>query len=214
MENTLAINGDKVVLLSKQIRSVSLNLSNVPHLIKQIIEEKMWRSFQHPSAGQVVDNSHLSFSEFVSAEPPTGLGSDLKTVENILVIQTRSSERSESQIAHEALDCFIREISVEAKTVSTSDLPDSAVDEISRLVQNSPRSLHDSPDLRRLKKNRPDLYYQVTEGQISTNRAMIEAGFRKQRFSIPQDDVSLAANTIRKRFSDQQVAQLIQHLQG
>lgn len=214
MRENLAINGDKVVLLSKQVRSASLNLSNIPHLVVQIIEQEMWKLYLHPSGGQEINNSHLSFADFVSSEPPNGLGSNLQTIENILVIQTRAKQRNDVQTAENALKLFASELTGVSRTLTVEELPQSVLAIMNEAKPPNTISKSQISALRKLERERPDLLGQVQSGNLSANKAMIEAGFRKRRFSIPQDDVAGAANAIRNKYSDQQIRQLVQQLQG
>ena len=55
--------------------------------------------------------------------------------------------------------------------------------------------------LKRLKRDRPDLFRKVVDGKLSANAAAIEAGFRRKTFTVPAD-VDGAAQALRRRFSD------------
>lgn len=211
MEEKLAIFGDKIVLLSKQLRNGAQSMSNVPHLIKQVLDQEMWKLFQHPSANQPVDNSHLTFIDFVMAQPPTGLGAQLKDLENILIVQTRSSDEKDAEVAREALDLLSREVGKSLDEMGLQSIPESIIDKLERKTSTSSNAKASA--LRRLQRERPDLYDQIIEGKYSINQAMITAGFRKRRFSIPQDDISGAANAIRNRLTLDQILALIRELQ-
>lgn len=211
MEQDLALYGDKVVLLSKHLRNGSQSLSNIPYLVKQVIEQKMWERFQHPSASQLIDNSHLQFLDFVTTQPPNGLGTDLKTIENILLVQSRASDKKDAEAAHEALDLFVHEVKTAAGNVDLEELPPSDVDELKKTMRPTGRTREYA--LRRLQNMRPDLHGQVVNGELSPNKALIEAGLRERRITISQDNVGKAASSIRRKFSESQIEALIQELQ-
>ena len=67
--------------------------------------------------------------------------------------------------------------------------------------------------LRRLRKDRPDLLDKVVAGEMTVNRAAIDAGFRK-----PQDtwtaptDIPKLVRAIRKRYNEDQIRLLAQIL--
>jgi len=48
--------------------------------------------------------------------------------------------------------------------------------------------------LRRLKKSRPDLHARVLAGELSPNKAMVEAGFRRKMIQVPFDPERAAVN--------------------
>ena len=52
--------------------------------------------------------------------------------------------------------------------------------------------------MKRLRRDRPDLFGRVVAGEMSPNAAAIEAGFRRRMISVP-DDPELAAQTLRRR---------------
>ena len=210
MDKNLAIFGDKIVLLSKQLRSSAQSMSNIPYLIKQILDDEMWKLFQHPSASQVIDNSNLSFVEFVTTQPPVGLGSELKDLENILVVQTRSNNNKDAEIAQEGLQILSREVGKAIEEMGLHTLPESIANRFENEKKSSSKAKISA--LRRLERERPDLYSHCMEGKISINQAMIEAGFRKRRFSVPQDNISGAANAIRNRLTEEQILALITEL--
>lgn len=54
---------------------------------------------------------------------------------------------------------------------------------------------------RRLRRDRPDLYERVVEGELSANAAAIEAGFRRRTATIPVDSVESAVGALLRRFT-------------
>lgn len=211
-DKNLSAYGDKVVLLSKQIRSSSLNLSNIPYLIKQVIQENMWQQFLHPSAGQLVDNEAKTFRDFIVSQPPDGIGSDLKEIENILLVQTRSPHKDDADVAQEALELFIDKVAKDEGIMDLDTLPESLADKLKEQIDK--KSKKASYELRRLKREYPELYQNVQQGELSEYQAAIQAGFRKRRFSLPEGDVMAAATTIKKKFSSDELSLLIKELEN
>ena len=61
--------------------------------------------------------------------------------------------------------------------------------------------------LRRLQRNRPDLYGQVIAGELSAHEAMVQAGFRDKQIMIPAEPRK-AARRLRLHFTDEQFSEL------
>jgi len=65
--------------------------------------------------------------------------------------------------------------------------------------------------LRRLRELRPNLHGKVLAGELSVNRAMIAAGFRKRNIIVTKD-VKRAARTLRQYFNREEISRLIEFL--
>jgi hypothetical protein len=63
--------------------------------------------------------------------------------------------------------------------------------------------------LRRLKKDRPELYDKVVKGQLSAHEAMVKAGFRKPYKSV-RPEVNHVAAFLHEHFDDGQLREIIQ----
>ncbi len=66
---------------------------------------------------------------------------------------------------------------------------------------------------RHLRIVRPDLHKKVLLKELSINRAMIEAGLRKNTFAVATD-VSKICSAIKEKFTPGQIAEIIEQLQG
>jgi hypothetical protein len=53
--------------------------------------------------------------------------------------------------------------------------------------------------LRQLRDHRPDLHARVIADELSAHKAMIEAGFRKRTFTVP-DDIDAPAEALKRQF--------------
>jgi hypothetical protein len=158
----------------------------------------------------LINNSEKTFVDFVNSQPPSGLGSDLKTLENILLVQTRSDDVRDAATAREALEIFGSKIS-DIDEHDLEALPESVADKVKNEKRNvAPRKNY---ALLKLEREKPELHNQVVAGQLSLNKALIDAGFRERRFSISLDSVEKAASTIRHKLSDAQIQTLVQQLQ-
>jgi hypothetical protein len=163
------------------------NLTSIPMLVKTIIREEMWREFYVDRTKELV--SHTRFADFVAAQPMKGLGADIK-----LLKRTCSGDEE----ALKLLD-LIDEAEKEAPAVFHGNRHTSGVVNI---VNDTTRPQGNTRQhaLRKLRTGRPDLHALVLDKKLSPNAAMIEAGYRKQTFSIQSDPVS-AAQYLKRHFT-------------
>jgi hypothetical protein len=68
---------------------------------------------------------------------------------------------------------------------------------------NSTRPMGNSAmqGLRRLRTQRPDLHQRVLDSELSVHAAMIEAGFRKPKMTVPVDSPRAAIRALLRRFT-------------
>jgi hypothetical protein len=177
-------NGQLVTGLMEAVLDGERSLNDVPMLVKTIIREGMWREFYVDRTKQLVE--HARFADFVAAQPMEGLGADIG-----LLKRTCSGDE-------EAID-LIDKAEKEAPAVFHGNQYTSGV--VSN-GHNTTRPVGTTRQyaLRKLRKGRPDLHALVLDKKLSPHAAMIEAGYRKQTFSIQSDPVS-AARTLKRRFT-------------
>jgi hypothetical protein len=56
-------------------------IENIPKLVKQIINDRMWESLTVEETGEVVEFD--SFEEMITTEPPEGLGTSIDTLKKL-----------------------------------------------------------------------------------------------------------------------------------
>lgn len=78
-------------------------------------------------------------------------------------------------------------------------------------VESRPTGNTEQAAIRRLRKDRPDLLERVKEGALSAHRAMVEAGFRRQTITIPNDPQA-AARRLLRHFEGERLAALMRAL--
>jgi hypothetical protein len=111
------------------------------------------------------------------------------------------------------------------KRVVTDDLE--AVDLLDRALQSAPslftagNNVPGRPEgntqakaLRRLRKDAPELHAEVLAGRLSAHTAMVQAGFRRKTITVPASEPAAAARVLRKNFSAEGSAELIEALQA
>ena len=180
--------------LRRAISDGTAGLSDVPLLVKQIIESGAWRTRTVAQTKEVVCFS--SFREFAEALPPDGLGKTIKELERLCagdveILDLLAGQTGIPKRGGDRRSATFKVNNVNFETVAKGNSSAYA--------------------LRRLREQRPDLHGKVIQKQMSIHQAMIAAGFRRQPINLPHDVEKIAA-AIKKNFSDSQVKQLIEHL--
>lgn len=179
-------NGQIVNSLQSAMRDGASGLRDFPALLKRIIRERMWSLVYVESIKACVE--FKTFSEFVSAGPPEGLGADVRTLKHLCRDDT------------EALDL----LDVATQTPNGGDRrSEQAAISFDNVKTEAPTGNSRDAALRRLRKDRPDLHALVISGEMSANSAMVEAGFRK-RLTVEE--------TLRKTFAKIDADQQFSHL--
>ena len=190
-------NGTKVDSLYRAVRN-SEALELIPSLVKQILEEEMWREHSFEKTGQVF--RFESLTQFIETHPPDGLGT---TVERLLELSC-----AESSVL-EMLDLAVQaDISKRAKDTGTPELK-------KRLAASNARQAA----LRRLRRHAEQspaasaARQAVLEGRMSVNAALVELGLRTRRISIPRD-IAAAAEALKRQYSYDELQQLVRGLRA
>lgn len=135
-----------------------------PGLLLLTLKEEAWRERVIQYTGEHVQ--FASFSEFMAARPPEGLGTTKRTLENICRDNTEALSR---------LDQALRG---QHGGDHGNQYTGGKVDNINDAYR--PTGTSRAAGLRRLRKDRPDLHARVLADELSVHAAMIEAGFRKR----------------------------------
>lgn len=165
-----------------QALSRGQSIANVPGLLKQIINNDMWR--KRICKQTKLEVEFKRFSDFVAELPPEGLGTNMQVLESIC---RHSGD-------NEALDLLV---SIDAGMDGGSNNPYGRNGKPKELItvdiingDSRPTGTSAAATLRRLAKDAPELHAQVIAGELSPNAAAIEAGFRKRKFQLPGDPVA------------------------
>ncbi len=186
---------DRLVdFLRSAISDGSAGLSDVPTLVKRVIEENLWQKrYVHQSKEAI---RFETFREFVEAAPPEGLGTNLKTLRRL------------SADAPNVLDLIerMREPLRRGGDRRSKKFRDSKDDNVP--FEKPQLGNSRSYALRRLRELRPDLHGKVLANELSVNRAMIAAGFRKKNLSLSKD-LEKSARAIKNYFSRPEIDRLV-----
>lgn len=194
-------NGTQVDILYRYLREdVSKNISG---MVKKILAGEMWKEHQFERTGKIYKFD--KFVEFVETEPPGGIGSSMDQ----LLYVCRDDK--------EALDMIDQVMNTPGyrPPKSVHDDKQTTVGGAKKrrasgtFVQRGLRLLRlhaeKNPEIAELRDK-------VLAGQITVNAALIKAGLRVRRTSIPIDDLEATANTLRRNFSKKKLNRLIQML--
>jgi hypothetical protein len=190
-------NGQVIESLGHALSSGEHGLSTVPGLLKRVLIEGSWHEFYTKRNEHV---AHEKFVEFVTTPPLKGLGASVDLIRRIV---------SDDTEANDLLDQALQRgpgnpTGVNQHTKGTFDnIQDST---------QAPTGTSGSAALRRLRKDRRDLYELVLAGELSPHAAMVEAGFRPKTFTVRADDPDAIARTLRRRLEPDVLARVAELL--
>lgn len=149
--------------LRSAISDGNAGLSDVPALVKRVIEENLWQERYVRQSKETI--SFKTFRAFVEAAPPEGLGTNLKTLRRLCTD------------APQVLDLIeqMREPRKRGGDRRSQKFKDFKLNNI--LFEKPEQGNAGSCSLRRLRDKRADLHQKVLAGEMSVNKAMIAAGF-------------------------------------
>ncbi len=182
----LVYNHNLVKLLSGAIDNGEGYLENVPGLFKEVVNKNAW--MEHTTEmGKTI--TLTDFKEFVEKPYPDGLGTTLDKLKKLI------------EDDREALSMFTHLTTGKWGTNRYT-------------IENDNINLYNTGGtskeygLRKLRKSSPELHERVIQGELSINKAMIEAGYRKKKVSVNIDSGAVA-KMILKYFSKEDITDII-----
>lgn len=106
--DALQENGERVKRLYSRLREHKSDLVSVPSLIRQIVQNNMWQNFTVEKTGQVVE--HENFLDFITQEPPEGLGATYKNLWILCQDDIEVREIISSLIPNESVSLLIEKV--------------------------------------------------------------------------------------------------------
>lgn len=163
----------------------------IPGWFKTVINEGAWIEWKNELGREVKPKD---FKEFVETKYPSGIGTNIETLREYLKEDPEALEIFESLITakpgggmNQYTKCLDNNV-IEAKQGNSAGYT-----------------------VRRLKKERPDLFRKVCEKRLSPNKAAIEAGFRTRKIQI-DPTVEGFEKSIKKNLTKKQIEKLIYNL--
>jgi hypothetical protein len=169
-------NGQLVDHVGSAIHHGTESLDVIPKLLRQLLDTEAWREFK-TKLGE--DVTHERFTDFVNTPPLKGLGTDVRTLENI---------------CHDDADA-LREL--RKATVGKAGAHSPASNRSRKASHGTTKAYA----LVRLERERPDLHELVLAGKVSVHAASIAAGFVPRTATVPIDDPDRLAATLRRRLT-------------
>jgi hypothetical protein len=216
MPRTKRLDKNKIIsLLHSAIVEGVLELSHVPGLLQQILQEELWQERVIPSTGKLVKFDF--FIDFVQTPPPTGLGTNFETLWQFcadnpqllnLLDQAAQRERGAPK-KNKNVDGGTNDDNIhnsQLRQATLNELP-AALHEARAKRAERPSGTSKQAGLRQLRKHTPELHAKVLAGELSINAALIQAGLRTKQITVfvnPQR----AARTLKKAFSEEELAEL------
>ena len=194
-------NAALVEALGSALREGEHGLKTGPALLVRVLREESWRSFVTQRGDQV---EHRRFEQFVTTPPLKGLGASMRLIKKLIDAIEDDVERIAAQ------DLLDRATQVRPGGSSKIDLNVVNIHNEKDVGRGSGTSKE--AGLRRLRKDRPDLHAEVLAGRLSTHAAMVTAGFRRRKISIPVGTPADAAQALRRNLEPDQIKELVQLL--
>lgn len=191
---------DTYVSALAEALSSQVSLSAVPGLLKRVIKNEMWRKRIVRQTKKEIE--YKRFADFIKDYPPEGLGTNFNTLMSIC--------RFENDI--EAVDLLAN---IDAGKEGGNNNPNGiggksgktcsdivTVDNInSDNKSERPTGTSSAATMRRLAKDFPTIHERVLTGELSPNKAALEAGFRQPKLQIPADPTA-AGRYLAQRVDD------------
>lgn len=181
---------DTYVSALAEALSSQVSLSAVPGLLKRVIKNEMWRKRIVRQTKKEIE--YKRFADFVKDYPPEGLGTNFNTLMSIC--------RFENDI--EAVD-LLASVSTDKKggQADNKNASKTNVDNINIRSVERPTGTSTAATMRRLAKDFPTIHERVLTGELSPNKAALEAGFRQPKLQIPADPTA-AGRYLAQRVDD------------
>jgi hypothetical protein len=165
----------------------------IPRTVKHILGDnewhvEMWRKRHSDLVDE--DIEFESFEQFVTTDVPRGLGCSIERLKHLCFDDTEALDAIDKALQH-------KPGKRKRKAVKSDNVRN----------KTNHGNTRDRA-LRMLRSKRPDLHKRVLAGDISPHAAMIEAGFRKKTFTVP-DDLAAAAKGLVTRYGAEKALALV-----
>jgi hypothetical protein len=190
--NAPRANAVKVRHAFNALHSGTEGLSAFPVFLLEVLEDEAWREVAHPDGG----TRHFKTpKDWMMALPPAGLAAESVDQVRRLVVGTPA-------------ELPLRDALKDKDGPKPAELTDNVSKSRTTPTGNSRAYLLD-----RLARDRPDLKQRVDRGELTPNKAAIEAGFRPRTFTVRADSVQSIAATLRRQLDDNALRELTALLQ-
>lgn len=195
-------NGLQVNTLYCCIRD-SANLELIPLIVKRVIGDGMWQKHLFEKTGEVFTVD--TFQTFVEIHPPDGLGTTIDILKKLC--------RDDNEALDAIDEAMMRDKGGQAGNKNASKEETNASSRSIRFETKCPAGTTRQYGLRRLRKAAESsqeiaqLRDLVLAGEMSVNKAMVKAGFRRKTFTVAED-VGSVVRALRKRFASYDLVEI------
>jgi hypothetical protein len=161
--------------------------------LRRIVHKQMWREFLEPTMGIL---RHETFTQYVT----DFLELDPKSLPYVI-------EGTDNMEFADEVRTILRREEPKLNGHGGARTPATEQDSGTTLLQERGTSYN----VRRLKRDRPDLYQQVIDGTLTPNAAAIQAGFRRKVVKVRADDVDRAVTKLLEHYTPEQLLAAIAH---
>jgi hypothetical protein len=188
MTNQMVERGYLTQSLGSASHSGEHGFKAVPGLLKLVLENRAWERRIIVETGEEFEG-FPSFEAYIKANPPRGLGTDVKTIEKLIDAKdTKLLKAFHDALKHQG---------------QRTDFVDN-INEVKR-----PDGTSKAYAIQKLSdEGRIDLLDQVEAGKLSASTAMKKAGFRRPKIAVSLDDPESAAKTLLTHASPEFLAEL------
>jgi hypothetical protein len=163
-------------MVEQSLRHGGASFRAIPGLLKRIIQEKAWLR-RKVENGKIVELSCLR--DLVTKEPFEGWGEDVAKVEAII--------KDNAEVLAMWREAMVGNVGNPTGTnqhQSKGGISNNITNSSSKEDPKPERGTSKSYTLSRLKRERKDLFESVCKGELTANKAAIQAGFRKVRTAL------------------------------
>ena len=197
---SLLSSDEKVQHLVERWTEGTLDIQAVEKLLIEVIETDAWKKFRTPN-GKLVEPT--TFLDFIIGAPFSGLGSTAQKIAGLL------GDNNDAVV--KMFELLKAKPNPEGRNQHSEPNQDGGSTYIiSRTTKHGTSRAY---TLDRLTREFPDLRAQVDAKELSVNKAAIEAGFRKRKFSAPVDDADAIATALRRHVRPDVLRRLVAQLQ-
>ncbi len=209
-------NGMQVLALQTALSRSETNLGLIPKLVQQMAREEAWREYTLADQGEIFHWTPAQFRRFIeSPRTAGGCETPIHTLE---------------RCCHgtNAWETFLDLVRGQPGSPPGGNNPNgvnqhSEPEEVNydNVIVNQPADPPKPPPcgnsvsytVRRLKRERPDLFERVKAKEMTANAAALEAGFREKQITIPADPRKAARRLVR-HFSREEFSALVDEAIG
>jgi hypothetical protein len=205
-------NGTYVDMLYRCIRNSS-SVENLPGLVKQVIAEEMWREHLFAKTGEVFHFDN--FKDFVETHAPDGLGIKVETLLRLCRDDAEALDMIDQALRDESTQGYRSNLNRGNFVDNIHEVSSGDINSISPVeIKGRPTGTPRQAGLRKLRAHAENnetiakLRDKVLIGEMSVNKALIEAGLRAERFTVTKDPEK-AAQALRKSFNKEELEKLV-----